>query len=153
MKQLFKLRAKPFSLNAATYGDARTKTRDYYDWQAQIFHQLSSEINQLKLQELREFFDESRHSFKVHIKALYPKDQYVTKQGILSSRTVDLTNSEKLIQDLFFDKQYFDRQAPYGCKNLNANDKHVIALFSEKTFHDSPDYILQIAIKIIPRKF
>jgi hypothetical protein len=153
VKRSFRIKAKPFSINAATYGDARTKTSAYYEWSNQIFHQLWSESNQQKMRDLREFFDETKHSVKVHMKAVYPKDQFITKQGTLSARTIDCSNGEKLLLDLFFDKQFFSKPHPTGVPNININDKHVVALYSEKTFHDSDDHKIEFTVKIVARKF
>lgn len=153
MKHTFRLRTRPFSINSATYGDARTKTREYFDWSAQVFHQLSSTVNQEKLKELRDLFDESKHSFKISIKVVYPKDQFITKQNILSSRSIDCSNFEKLLVDLFFDKQFFDRPHPRGCPNINQNDKHIVALYSSKTYHELEHHEINFTVKIVSRSF
>lgn len=153
MREDFRLMSKPFSINAAFYGDARTKTASVREWAAQILHQLNSAENVEKMKRLREYFDENKHSIKLEICAIYPRSEFITKAGILSSRTIDVTNFEKLICDLFFDRQYFDKSSPYGVKNLNLNDKHVVEMNSKKTFHEHDHYILEFSIIIIPRSF
>jgi hypothetical protein len=149
----FVLRTKPFSINAATYSDARTKTREYHDWQAGIFHQLSQPEHQLNLKLAREAFDESAYSVKLTMTAFYPRQYFVTKDGNLSARTMDLSNWEKLLQDLFFDAQYFDRPTPRGCNNLGINDKHVVELTSRKLPHDLNEHLIEIIVEYVPRPF
>lgn len=153
MRYDFILLSKPFSINACYYSDARTKTTEVRQWAAQIFHQLNTPENLEKMKQIRETFDDSRHAITVETCAIYPRSKFITEAGILSSRTIDLTNWEKVLTDLFFDKQYFDKQHPYGVKNINVNDKHIVELKSSKKFHESEDHILEYSITIIPRPF
>jgi hypothetical protein len=131
------------------YSDARTKTTEYHEWASNIMHQLSYKANKLALAELREKFDPKKHDFVVHMSAIYPPNIFTTKEGILSSRTIDCSNWEKPLIDLFFDKQYFDRPSPYGCENLNINDKHIIRLMSLKKPGTANQLV--VSIKIVPR--
>lgn len=153
MRQDFQLQSKPFSINAATYSDARTKTREYYDWSSKIFHQLNTPENLDKMTQIRESFDENLHAFEVEITAVYPRSIFITKEGKLSARTIDVTNFEKLLVDLFFDKQFNTKPAPYGVKNINVNDKNIISLISKKSFHDSEASLLQVSVTVVPRPF
>lgn len=153
MQRRLLIKSKPFSLNAATYKDASIKTTEYRQWAAMFFHELSKPDNQQKLKDLREYFDENKHSFKIILKAIYPKAVYITKAGILSSKTIDTTNWEKLVLDLLFDPRFHDTEYPYGAPNVNANDKHVVSMLSQKSFHESDESLLDIKIKIVPRAF
>lgn len=153
MREEFKLRTKPFSINASTYRDASIKTAEFRNWASQIFYQLNTDENLKKMKNIRENFDESRHSIKLEICAIYPRSEFITKNGILSSRTIDVTNFEKLICDLIFDRQYFDKPNPYGVKNCCINDKHVTEMVSKKIFHEHRHHTLEFNINIIPRSF
>src|SRR5690349_15070469 len=133
------IKSKPFSINAATYSDARTKTASYREWQAQVFHQLNNSQDLETFKAVKEQFDEEKNSLEVSMTCYYPRKVFVNKEGKLSSRTTDCSNFEKLLLDLLFDRQYYDKPSPYGCKNLNLNDKHVVALNSKKLPHDSED--------------
>ncbi len=152
MQHSFVFKSKPFSINKATYGDARTKTQDYYQWAGCLFHEFWRADNQLKFKELREFFDDSKHSFNVELKCFYPKDTYITKAGILSSKTTDTSNWEKLFLDLLFDERFHNKPHPNGAPNVNQDDKHIVRMVSEKTFHDG-EPLLEAVISIVPRLF
>ncbi len=152
MQHCFVFKSKPFSINASTYGDARTKTSAYYEWASKIFHQMWSQENQEKFKELREHFDENLHSVSVQLTSIYPKEIYITKAGILSSKTQDISNTEKLILDLLFDERFHTREHPNGAPNCNINDKHVVEMISSKKYHDG-ESLLEINISIIPRAF
>ncbi len=149
----FSIKVKPFSINAATYSDARTKTREYREWQSQVFHQLNNEKDLETFRQIREQFDETKHSFAVEMTAFYPRSVFINKEGTLSSRTVDLSNWEKLLLDLLFDKQYFSKEHPYGVQNINQNDKYVVDLVSRKRPHDHEMFYIQILIRVEDRSF
>ena len=147
------IKSKPFSINAATYRDASIKTADYREWQAQVFHQLNNPVDLETFKAIKEQFDEKKNSFEVFITAFYPRDVFVTKENILSSRTIDVTNFEKLLVDLLFDKQYYSKPHPYGVRNICQNDKHIIDLHSKKRPHDLDHYLMHVEIRIVDRPF
>jgi hypothetical protein len=149
----FSIKVKPFSINAATYSDARTKTREYIEWASQVFHQLNNEKDLETFKQIREEFDETKHSFAVEMTAFYPKSVFVNKEGTLSSRTVDLSNWEKIIQDLLFDKQYYSKPHPYGVCNISCNDKHVVDLYSKKRPHDFDYYLIEVKVSVVDKPF
>lgn len=149
----FSIKVKPFSINAATYSDARTKTREYREWQSQVFHQLNNEKDLETFRQIREQFDETKHSFAVEMTAFYPRSVFINKEGTLSSRTVDSSNWEKIFLDLLFDKQYFSKPHPYGVENLCQNDKHVVDLMSKKRPHDLEHYLIVVELRIVDRPF
>ena len=122
-------------------------TQAYKDWSATVFHRLSSEENLKALEDLREFFDSEKHSYKVDIKFTYPKNILFTKKGSMSARAHDLSNIEKPLIDLIFLPCYFDKPSPYGCKNLNIDDKFISALSSKKLPGD--EHFIEIDLTII----
>jgi hypothetical protein len=109
-----------------------SKTQDAREWQAQVFHRLSSDENQLKLKELRDNFDSKEHTYCVWICAVYPKSELLTKQGLISSKTQDCSNFEKALIDCFFLPKHHTQESPLGCPNLNIDDKFVTQLISSK---------------------
>lgn len=153
MSYEFSLPSRPFSINASYYRDARIKTSEVKEWSAQIFHRLNTVENIEKMRQIRESFDDQRHSISIEIVAIYPRSEFITKSGILSSRTIDVTNFEKLLVDLFFAEQYFDKPSPYGVRNICLNDKHIVHMVSSKKFHEKDSHELQFSVSIIPRAF
>jgi hypothetical protein len=125
MRRTIKLNIKPYSVNAMYYGDARTQKQEFKEWTYQVFHELSSAANLQVMQELRQHFDAEKHAFKVRIVVEYPSDIFKTKEGRISGRTMDLSNFEKPLVDLIFDKKFYERPHPYGVKNLNTNDVYI----------------------------
>lgn len=152
MRKDFKLIIKPFSINAMYYGDARTKTSQAREWSYQVFHQLSTLNNLNNMKDLREYFNPTKHQVSIEILVEYPKNIFFTKNGTISAKTIDITNFEKVITDLFFDKRYFDKEYPYGCKNLNIDDKYITELFSKKSFIESDVHIINYSVIINPLK-
>ena len=58
---------------------------------------------------------------------------FFTKQNLISARSCDLTNIEKLVQDNIFDKRFNDREINnILIKNLNIDDKYITELNSRK---------------------
>jgi Holliday junction resolvase RusA-like endonuclease len=132
MRKSILIKGKPYSVNAMYYGDARTQKTEFKEWTYQMFHELSSTANLSAMQELRQAFDPNKHAFKVRITVYYPADIYKTKEGRISGRTMDLSNFEKPLMDLLFDKKFFERPHPYGVQNINTNDSYVTELHSYK---------------------
>lgn len=133
MKHRFILKGlSPFSINAMYYKGNFGKTAAAKDWCYQVFHALSTEENQKKLHGLRESFDPKKHCHYVSMWAVYPEKEFQTKSGGISARTQDCSNFEKPLLDCFFLPKYFTEPAPYGCKNLNTDDRSVVSLNSYK---------------------
>ena len=123
------------------------KTAAFNDWSAQIFHALSSEKNLEAFTDLREFFNPETHGYAVDLKFYYPRDILFTKKGSLSARAHDLSNIEKPLIDLIFLPSYFNKSVPYGCKNLNIDDKFIYELSSKKL--PSNEHKIEIELSII----
>lgn len=149
MFHILELAIKPFSINAYHYADKRHKTKEAKDWEMQVFHLLNIKSNQNKLEELRNFFKPELHLYFVKIICFYPNNEFYTKSNIISQRTIDITNFEKPIIDLLFLPKHFDNPYPYGCKNLNIDDKYLWKISSQKMPHNNQEYIIKIYIKII----
>lgn len=133
------------------YGrDHRYKTADYKDWEAQAFWELSEPKPQLALKELREAFDETKHSIKLSLDIYYPQNIFYNTTKTISSKTIDLSNTEKILLDLLCDSKFHSEALPYGCPNLNLNDKHVIELTSKKHPTSQKTYTMVVEIELVP---
>ena len=122
------------------------KTKEYNEWSCAVFHRLDTEDSLKSLEDLREFFDPKIHKYLINLKFTYPKDILYTKKGALSARAHDISNIEKPLIDLLFLPVYFDKPSPYGCKNLNIDDKYITKMSSEKV--PGEEFNIEIEIEI-----
>ena len=128
------------------YNNRSAKTQNALEWSAQILHQLNKVEIQKKLKKARDFYNPKKHKYEINLKAYYPREILFTKDGQLSGKCHDISNWEKPLIDLIFLKKYFDKPSPYGCKNLNVDDKHLSKLISEKCL--SKDGTFYIVVKL-----
>lgn len=147
MRKEIIINVKPYSVNSMYYGDARTQRTEFKDWTYQVFHELSTKKNLDAMRDLRDAFDPHKHSFKVRLVAHYPAEVFKTKEGRISAKTMDLSNWEKPLLDLLFDKKFYERQHPYGVANINHNDCYVSELHSYKKQSDR--HYIKITVQII----
>jgi hypothetical protein len=152
MQETFTILSKSFSINSMyNYKNNRKfKTLEAEKWETGILHQLSSKQNMQKFENLRSQFDPELHSYAVTISVYYPEADFYTKKGLISAHTHDVSNYEKPLIDLLFLPKYFELPAPYGCKNLNMDDKYITRMFSTK--RPGTEHKLIVKIKIINRK-
>ena len=101
-----------------------------------------------KLEKLRNYFNPEKHQYHVSIKFKYPKRVLYKSDGTLSARAHDISNVEKLLIDHLFLPVYFKQESPYGCKNLNVDDKYITKLTSEKMASDNELHCIDITIKV-----
>jgi len=147
LRRTLTLKLKPFSINAMFGRDKRHKTVAAQEWSCSILVALALKENKKKLKELRNFFDYKSHVYKVELNFFYPKNILHTKDGPISAKAHDLSNVEKPLIDLIFLPMYYDRQAPYGAKNLNIDDKYITHLISKKRVGKSFKIKVTIQIK------
>lgn len=142
----------PFSINRMYYANKMSKTAEAQKWTLEVFHDLSQPHNQEKLEALRAGFDPKQHGFNVSFTMYFPVDIFWTKTKRISSRTFDLSNIEKPLIDLLFLPKYFDKTPPFGCKNLNIDDKYLMEMSSRKLPHNSPKHrmLIDVEIKDLP---
>jgi hypothetical protein len=126
---------KPFSINR-TYSTGRGggffKTNAADEWCAEVFHQLNSETHQYQFELIRSVFDPKRHGLSFSITACYPIADFYRKAGGISSKTQDVSNFEKILIDCMCLPKFNETPVPYGCKNLNVDDKYIIDMHSAK---------------------
>lgn len=125
---------EPLSVNAMyTRGyNGVIKSSAAREWSQRLFHMLDAAEPKQALAELRARFDELKHCYKVAITYVYPPEVLFTKKGTLSAKCVDAGNGDKILIDCLFLPKYHLEAPPYGCENLNADDKFIIELTSRK---------------------
>jgi hypothetical protein len=157
-----KLPFPPFSTNSAYYKNGG-KTAACRTWQNAILIYMQRAEIQRSLQSIKKRFDPTRHGIAVKYCFYQPSDKIFTHGGELSRRSMDLTNVEKLIQDLLFDKRYEGRilksskdgkTVHHTIHNLNLDDKFVCRVLSEKRaikpeFDKHKKYCIEIEMELI----
>lgn len=151
MRVTFSLPLKPFSVNQMFYGRSNGHTPGYRDWEAKCIYQLAKVEAQEALRAIRESFDPAKHALVMRMTFYYPRDIFYNKQGLASSKCFDLTNSEKPLLDIICLPKFHVQSLPYGCPNLNLDDKHVIGLTSLKRIAKDDKHSMRIAICLVPK--
>lgn len=145
------IKAKPYSINQLYYGNRRHgKTREAQDWSLDVLYQLSQEQNKQILEQLRNSFNAKEHGFSVTLEFGVPEYEYYTKQGTISSKTVDLSNCEKAIIDLIFLPKHYGEFSNGKAPNLNTDDKYIIELSSKKV--PAKESYIKALIKLVPNR-
>lgn len=141
---------KPLSINS-TYtnvGRGRAKTQAARDWTTEFFHALGTQANLQALKELREYFNPEEHFYSLSLVLTYPMPIFWKQDSGISAKTVDISNFEKSIIDCLFLPKFHVTPFPYGCENLNVDDKFLAEMQSAKRAGD--DYSLKIVVEIKP---
>lgn len=144
---------KPVSINSA-YANVhrgRIKTQKASDYCSHIFFALDRPENQKKLEQLRNAFKMSNNFLSIKLKCLYPEQEFYNKRGEVSARTIDTSNWEKILIDCLCLPKFYDQSVPYGCKNLNIDDKVITDLVSQKRPWSEPHFRIEIEIEVLER--
>jgi Holliday junction resolvase RusA-like endonuclease len=115
---------KAFSINQAFYATRKVKTKECRLWETQFEAHLREIPNLRKLSTYK--------TFHIEIDIIWPENIYYNSRGEISSKTFDVTNTEKLILDCLFTV-------------IGTNDKYVTQLISRKM----PGHGYEIRIKIL----
>lgn len=102
---------KAFSINQAFYATRKVKTKDCRDWETRVEAMLNEVPNIKKLATFK--------NFHIEIDVIWPEAIYYNSKGDISSKTFDVTNTEKLLIDCLF-------------KVIGTNDKYITKLTSSK---------------------
>ena len=146
MKISFKVNAPPYSVNKAYYKN-RQLTRECRQWRENFLLQLQDPEIQKSMAKIKDKFDAKKHSLSVCYHFFYPKSTLLTKSGVISKRSMDLTNIEKLVQDNIFEERYNGRVIhDTTISNLNIDDKFITALYSTKNIGDSHYILIEVEI-------
>ena len=145
----FTIKLKPFSTNKAYYRN-RQLTQEARLWREEFLIQLQDKNIQSDLSAIRDAFDPTLNAIAVSYRFLYPSDKLLTKKGTISSRSHDLTNIEKLVQDNIFDHRFNGREiGELIIQNLDIDDKFIVRCHSEKMRSQTHTYLIQIGIEIV----
>lgn len=150
MRIKFSLPLKPFSINRMFCRDISHKTADYKDWERAAVLALAQKVPQAAMAAFRQQFDASQHGIVVRMHFQIPEDILITKAGLLSSRAMDITNVEKPLLDILCLPKFHVQSAPFGCLNLNIDDKYVLRLTSTKSVSPTGKYNIIIHVSTMP---
>jgi len=148
MKVKFVVACPPFSINAFHYATKRIITADAREWMQDIIYQMSAPGIEAKLAQLMQNFDRSKDSIHLSLLFKFPKAQYLTKAGSISSHIPDLSNIEKPLIDILFLPKHYGTNPPQTFKNLNIDDKYVTFICSKKTAYDGDKPCIEIGLKV-----
>jgi hypothetical protein len=121
---------KAFSINSYYYASRKVKTKEAREWEEEFMQHLEEEKG---LTDLALDFSEHGGTFIVSIWIQYPHHVFYNNQRIISSKTFDCSNTEKIIIDRIF-----------GDK-MQVNDKHITELHSYKEV--GPRHCIKIRIQ------
>lgn len=131
------------------YNTRNITTAAYKNWTQEVFHQLDQIDITDKFAELGKKFNRESQGFKISLKFYYPKNIILKQDGSLSSKCFDLSNVEKPLIDLLFLPKYYTQVSPYGFKNMNIDDKYIIAMNSEKAISPDDKHYINVSIEIV----
>lgn len=130
---------KAISINEAYYGQKKFgMKKEAKEWCYQVNWALKEYISQ---------FSQFKKDYKnngLRVEFYFYYKNFYNKEGSISSKTLDLSNSEKILLDLVVDSRHYG-PPPYKSPNLNINDSQVVELFSKKL--EGPED--KIVIKIL----
>lgn len=123
---------KAFSINAAYYRTRAVKTAECRAWEAQVLEYLAE---YKELFEIGEDHKKAPATYALELDFIYPDYIFYNKSGEISSKTFDLSNVEKLLIDLIFEK------------TMGVNDKFVVSLLSRKMA--GPVHLIRVRLKTL----
>lgn len=120
---------RPFSINNAYYKQTFNMTRECREWRKTIINQLLKPECLQTMADFRNAFDPKKAGIIIGLSYQIPYEYFFTKQDEISRLSMDMTNIEKLLVDVLFDKRFPDRGE---VDNINLDDKFIIKCISEK---------------------
>lgn len=125
-----------FSINASTCRDVRYKSTAFKDWHLKTKAAVQMHGKYKNLIAFAETFKQVTHvAIGVTLDIYYPDWFFYNAKGVISSKTLDVTNFEKIWVDLIFDL-------------LAINDKHIVSLKSTKS--PAKEYRVEMSLEIVP---
>lgn len=137
----FILPIEPFSVNQMFYNKRSIKTTEYYNWEDNVKQHLAF----VDFKPLRELFDCNLHYFSTKLIFTFPSSILFNKSGSLSSKAIDMTNVEKPLIDIIFNKNHNSPSKP----NLNLDDKYHNDYTSCRRPSESHSILIQINLKCL----
>jgi hypothetical protein len=139
---------EPLSINS-TYirgHNGVVKSSAARQWTQTLFHMLNQPQHIGAFAWLRDI-DLKTQGYKFTITTVYEESVFFTKKKELSSRTQDLSNTEKSLIDCFCLPKFAVEEPPYGIQNLQCDDKHVVELVSRKAYGTKGTHVI---VEIVP---
>lgn len=134
---------RPFSINKAHYRNG-VRTRENREWAHEVHKQIANcpQFINFKKQALKASF------FHVLLCFNIPQSKFYTKKGKISRLTSDLTNVEKGLVDVIFDKRFQGRvQDDVKYVTLECDDTLITKLISEKRADASEEYSVDCTLQ------
>ena len=146
MEIVVNLNAPSFSINKAYYKN-RKRTRECRIWGMDIHNQIMNNESLIAdLSRFREKVESAIESTAIGVDITYyiPEKLLYTTKGKISRRSKDLSNVEKLLIDLIFDKRYFERD---DIPTLCLDDTLITDLTSRKrvSWDNNPHITIRIS--------
>lgn len=128
--------SRAFSVNQATGRDARFKSTAYKQWYTILKQQIIAHPEYANLLILAEdFLADETQAIELDYHVQYPADFFKNSKGLVSSKTYDVSNTEKLFIDMLVGDI------------MGINDKYVHKLVSSKGPGDA--YALKFTIRLV----
>lgn len=144
-----KLDAPPFSINSAYYKKSKVRTQKCRAWGDAIHAQISLPDVARQIVDFRTKIHE-KSFIHAELRFYYPSSKLYTQRGGISRLSMDLSNIEKMLIDLIFDKKYTGRisDANLPIETLCADDKLLTRLVSEKIVSPQDAYTTVIELSL-----
>jgi len=124
----FTLPIKAYSINNYMYTTRRVITKEARLWSDMVKEHLRA------IPCLAEFKSKYNYTpINIQINVYYPKNVFYNKEGLISSKTFDISNTEKILIDLIFKD------------TLDINDKYITYMESSK--HAGEAYMISFRIE------
>jgi hypothetical protein len=146
-RSTFELPMRAFTLNQMYCRDMRYKSAGYRQWEKLFFFNLSQKVPQNALKLIRDVFDPAKHA--ICLKITYYYDYFWSADNIITSKTYDLSNSDKICVDLLFLPKFHKLPTPDGAPNLNTDDRSLVSLSSRKLPSKKGKDYMRISIALI----
>lgn len=142
MELSIKLNSPPFSINKATYRNGN-RTVANRKWSEKVLEQLHQ--HKAQIEQFTAYVEENIDKVELSIDLMFemPYKKLYTKSGKVNGNSMDLSNIEKGLIDLIFDKRFFKR----GWVNLNLDDALITKMISRKVPSLTGKYHIKIKVR------
>ncbi|HEY5688546.1 MAG TPA: hypothetical protein VIS27_09610 [Yeosuana sp.] len=131
-----------FSVNKAYYKSTFTRTTECRQWARGIAEALQSPTNMSEITKFLNTFNRDVDAIGIFLKFKIPRGTFYTQKNDISRHSMDLTNVEKLLVDIVFDRKH-------GPHALDLDDKMLVQCISEKVPSDT--FSIIIGLKVLKR--
>lgn len=148
----FSIQVKLVSINNFYYANKRHGLKpEARDMQYRIFNTIAEPSIASQFENLRSKFDPKKYSYGIKIIQNIPKSVLINKQGLMSAKSQDLSNTEKGLIDALMLSKFYGSNVPYQAPNLNTDDRFLSELFSKKQVSPDDNFSVDVEIYLIKR--